>query len=98
MTTEDLIRELFYRVDEMMKDGAKHPQASVWPSEGSTRGGLFALQGGGHRACYRGGSRAWRGLFPALPARTRRLRLWALHRAWPDECRAAPAVLGVGDR
>jgi hypothetical protein len=29
MTTEDFISEVFYRVDEAMRDVAKHPQASL---------------------------------------------------------------------
>jgi hypothetical protein len=33
MTTEDFISELFYRIDETMRDIPKHPQASLWPSE-----------------------------------------------------------------
>ena len=53
MTTEDFISELFYRVDETMKEVPKHPQASLWPSEVVTLGLLFALKGVGNRACYR---------------------------------------------
>ena len=53
MTTEDFISELFYRVDEAMKDVPKHPQASLWPSEVVTLGVLFALKGVGNRAFYR---------------------------------------------
>src|SRR3954464_15151636 len=89
MTTEDFISELFYRVDEIMKDVAKHPQASLWPSEVVTLGVLFALKGVGNRAFYRGVSGDWRGLFPALPERTRLFRLLALHHAWTDEFLAA---------
>jgi hypothetical protein len=97
MTTEDFIRELFYRVDGAMKVVPKHPQASLWPSEIVTLGVLFALKGAGTRAVYRWVSRDWRGLFPALPERTRLFRLFATHRAWPDEFLAAPSVLGVVD-
>jgi hypothetical protein len=96
-TTEDFISELFYRVDETRKSVAKQPQASLWPSEVVTLGVLFALKGVGNRAFYRGVSRDWRGLFPALPERTRLFRLLALHRAWTDEFLAAPSVLGVVD-
>ena len=44
MTTEDFISELFYRVDEAMKDIPKHPLANLWPSEIVTLGILFALE------------------------------------------------------
>jgi len=97
MTTEDFISELFYRVDETMKEVPKHPQASLWPSEVVTLGVLFALKGVGTRAFYRWVSRDWRGLGPALPARTRRLRLLATHRQWTEAFLAAPAGLGVVD-
>jgi hypothetical protein len=42
-------------------------------------------------------SRDWWGLFPALPERTRRFRLLAVHRVWTDAFLAAPSVLGVVD-
>jgi hypothetical protein len=77
MTTEDFISELFYRVDETMKDVPKHPLASLWPSEVVTLGLLFALKGVGDRAFYRWVARAWRPLFPRLPERTRLFRLFA---------------------
>ena len=60
MTTEDFISELFYRIDEAMKDIPKHPLASLWPSELVTLGVLFALKGVGNRAFYRWLSRDWR--------------------------------------
>src|SRR5712691_11557589 len=97
MTTENFISELFYRIDESMKSEPKHPQASLWPSEVVTLGVLFALKGVGNRACSRWVSRDWRGLFPALPERTRLFRLFAAHRAWTEEFLAAPSVLGVVD-
>jgi hypothetical protein len=97
MTTEDFISELFYRVDEAMTPVPKHAQARLWPSEVVTLGVLFALKGVGNRAFYRWVSRDWRRLFPALPERTRLFRLFATHRAWTDECLAAPSVLGVVD-
>jgi hypothetical protein len=97
MTTEDFISELFYRIDETMEDRPKHPQAKLWPSEIVTLGVLFALKGVGNRAFYRWISRDWRGLFPALPDRTRLFRLLVTHRAWTDEFLVAPSVLGVID-
>lgn len=97
MTTEDFISEVFYRVDETMKEVPKHPLASLWPSEVVTLGLLFALKGGSNRAFYRWGHRDLRSLFPALPERTRLLRLFATHRPWTDIFLAAPSVLGVVD-
>ena len=32
MTTKDFISELFYRVDEAIKDMPTHPLANLWPS------------------------------------------------------------------
>lgn len=95
MTTEDLISELFSRIDEAMKDIPNHPQASLWPSAIVTLGVLFARKGVGNRAVYRWGSRDWRGLFPALPERTRLFRLFATHRQWTDTFLAPPSVWGV---
>jgi hypothetical protein len=97
MTTEDFISELFYRIDEALKDIPKHPLASLWPSEVVPVGVLFALKGVGTRAFYRWLSRDWRPLFPGLPERTRLLRLLATHRAWTDAFLATPSVLGVVD-
>ena len=97
MTTEDFISELFYRIDEAMTDIPKHRLANLWPSEIVTLGILFALKGVGTRAFYRWLSRDWRKLFPALPERTRLLRLLATHRTWTEEFLALPSVLGVVD-
>jgi hypothetical protein len=97
MTTEDFISELFYRVDEAMKEFPKHALANLWPSEIVTLGILFALKGSGNRAFYRWLSRDWRKLFPALPERTRLFRLLATPRAWTEEFLASPSVLGVVD-
>jgi len=97
MTTEDFISELFYRVDEAMKNTPKHPLASLGPSETVTLGILFALKGVGKRAFYRWLSRDWRPLFPTLPERTRFFRLWATPRTWTDEFLATPSVWGVVD-
>jgi len=97
MTTEDFISELFYRIDEAMKEYPKHPLANLWPSEVVTLGVLFALKGSGNRAFYRWLNRDWRPLFPTLPERTRLFRLLATHRVWTDEVLATPSVLGVVD-
>ncbi len=53
MTTEDFIIELFCRVDDIMLDVKKHPQAALCPSEVVTLALLFALKGLGNRAFYR---------------------------------------------
>src|SRR5215510_433595 len=98
MTTEDFISELFYRRDEALKDIPKHPLANLWPSEIVTLGIRFALKGSGTRAFYRWLNRDWRRLFPALPQRTRWLRLMATHRLGSEEVLALPSVLGVVDR
>jgi hypothetical protein len=97
MTTEDLISELFYRVDEAMKAVSTHPQASLGPSEVVTLGVVFALTGGSTRAFSRWAGNNLRPLFPGLPERTRLLRLFATPRRWTDRFLAAPSVLGVVD-
>jgi len=53
MTTEDFIIGLFCRIDDQMKDIAKHPQANLYPSEIVTVAVLFAIKGVGDRAFYR---------------------------------------------
>jgi hypothetical protein len=97
MTTEDFISEVFYRIDDAMKDMPKQPLASLGPSEVVTLGVLFALKGGGTRACSRWLSRDWRPLCPALPERTRLFRLFAAHHQWTETFLAAPSVLGGVD-
>ena len=97
MTTEDFITELFCRIDDTMADVAKHPQASLYPSELVTLGMLFALKGVGERAFYRWIARDYRPLFQRLPERTRLFRLFKTHRAWTDRFLAQPSLLGVAD-
>jgi len=53
VTTEEFITELLYRVDEIMLDVGKHPQANLYPGEVVTLALLFALKGVGPRAFYR---------------------------------------------
>lgn len=77
LTTEDFLRELFERVDEAMLAVPTQAQASLWPSAVVTRGVRFALTGVGTRAFARWVSRDWRGWVPALPERTRLVRLVA---------------------
>jgi len=97
MSTIDFITELFCRVDDAMKDVAKHSQASLYPSEIVTLGMLFALKGVGDRAFYRWLKRDWGALFPHLPDRTRLFRLFEVHQAWTDRFLAEPTLLGVAD-
>jgi len=97
MTTEDFIIGLFCRIDDQMKDVAKHPQANLYPSEIVTLAVLFAIKGVGDRAFYRWMARDWLTLFPKLPERTRLFRLFKAHQGWTDRFLAAPTVLGVAD-
>jgi hypothetical protein len=84
MTIEDLIIELFCRVDDQMPDAPKHPQASPYPGEVVTLALLFALKGVGNRAFYRWIKRDFRHLFPKPPERTRLFRLFNSHRHWDE--------------
>ncbi len=97
MSTEDFIIALFIRVDSVIGDLPKHPQAQLHPSEVVTLGLLFALKGGGSRAFYRWLTKNYRHWFPSLPERTRLFRLFATHAAWTDYFLADPTVLGVAD-
>lgn len=97
MTTEDFIIELFCRIDDAMKEVAKHAQASLYPSEIVTLGVLFALKGVGNRAFYRWLVRDYKGLFPKLPERTRLFRLFVTHQDWTNRFLANPSLLSVID-
>jgi len=97
MTTVDFITDLFYRVDEAMRDTPKHPQAHLYPSEVVTLSLLFVLKGGGERAFYRWLARDYRPLFPRLPERTRLFRLFATHQNWAERFLAEPTIFGVAD-
>ncbi len=97
MTTEDFITELFCRIDDQMKDIAKHPQANLYPSEVVTLVVLFALKGVGERAFYCWIARDYRHLFPKLPERTRLFRLFKIHQNWTERFLAEATMLGVAD-
>ena len=97
MTTQDFIIELFFRIDEELKNVEKHPQAKLHPSEVVTIAFLFALKGVGNRAFYRWLERDYRSLFPHLPERTRLFRLFLSHAQLTDRFLAEPTVLGVID-
>jgi hypothetical protein len=97
MSTVDFITELFCRVDDQMKEVAKHPQASLYPGEIVTLALLFCLKGVGNRAFYRWVQGDLLTLFPSLPERTRLFRLFATHREWAERFMAEPTMLGLAD-
>ena len=97
MSTEDFIIELFIRVDSMMVDVPKHPDAHLYPSEVVTLGFLFALKGTGPRPFYRWLRNNYHHWFPSLPERTRLFRLFATHAQWTEYFLAQPTTLGVAD-
>ena len=97
MTTTDFIIDLFCRVDEQMKDVAKHPQAKLYPGEVVTLALLFALKGSTLRNFYRWLTRDYLPLFPNLPERSRLARLFKTHQAWAARFLAEPTLLGVTD-
>ncbi len=97
MSTEDFIIALFIRVDSVIGDLPKQPQAQLHPSEVVTLGLLFALKGGRPRPFYRWLSNNYRPWFPRLPERTRLFRLFAAHTAWTEYFLADPTTLGVAD-
>ncbi len=97
MTTEEMIINIFCRVDDKMSDIPKHSQANLFPCEVVTLAILFAIKGVGNRAFYRWLSRDWVQLFPNLPDRTRLFRLFKTHRDWANFLLAEPTLLGVID-
>jgi hypothetical protein len=97
MSTEDFIIALFIRVDTVMADVPKHPDAHLHPSEVVTLGRLFALKGVGPRPFDRWLSNNYRPWFPALPERTRLFRRFAAHADWTEYFLAQPTTLGVAD-
>ncbi len=97
MSTDHFITALFVRVDMVMADVPKHPDAHLYPSEIVTLALLFALKGVGPRAFYRWLSNNYRDWFPGLPERTRLFRLFAAHADWAERFLAQPTTLGVAD-
>jgi hypothetical protein len=97
MSTDDCIIALFWRVDDVMNDVPKQPDAHLYPSELVTIGLLFALKGVGPRAFYRWLTRDYHDLFPKLPERTRLFRLLATHQDWTEYFLAGATTLGVAD-
>lgn len=97
MFTEEFIIELFVRVDDRMKNIKKHSQSHLYPSEITTLALLFCIKGVGGRAFYRWLKRDLLGLFPALPSRSRLLRLFKTHQYWANYFLAEPTLIGVAD-
>jgi hypothetical protein len=97
MSTDDIIIGVYVRVDTVMADVPKHPQAELYPSELVTIGLLFALKGVGPRRFYRWLSDNYRSWFPRLPDRTRLFRLLTTHADWTEFFLAQPTLLGVAD-
>jgi len=97
MTTEDLITELFCRIDDKMQGIPQHSQANLHPSEIVTLAILYAMKGIGTRAFYRWSMRDLLHLFPGLPHRTRLFRLFKTHQDWANRFLAEPTLLGVID-
>ncbi|MDP9310966.1 MAG: hypothetical protein M3R24_08760 [Chloroflexota bacterium] len=97
MSTDDCIMALFIRVDTVMSDIPKDPQAQLYPSEIVTLALLFALKGVGTRAFDRWLRNNYRSWFPRLPERTRLFRLFAVHADWAEVFLEQPTTLGVID-
>jgi hypothetical protein len=97
MSTDDIIIGLYLRVDVVMRNVLKHPQAELYPSELVTIGLLFALKGVGPRRFYRWLKANYHTWFPRLPERTRLFRLLATHTDWTEAFLAQPTLLGVAD-
>lgn len=97
MTTEDIIIELFCRVDDELGGEPKDPQANLHLSEIVTLGMLFAWKKERNRRFYRWLSGNYRHLFPKLPERTRLFRLFDEYREYTDRFLAGPSLLGVID-
>src|SRR5262249_3235061 len=86
---------LFCRVDDVMKDMPRHPRALLAPSEIVTLALLFVFKGVSLRRFHRWVQANLGHRFPALPERSRLLRLFATHRQWADSFLAqiTPEVL-----
>ena len=97
MPIDDIIIGLYIRVDTVMAEVPKHPQAELFPSELVTIGLLFALKGTGPRRFYRWLDANYRAYFPRLPERSRLFRLLTAHVDWTEYFLAQPSLLGVAD-
>lgn len=97
MTTEDIIIQIFWAVDQAMLQVRKVPQAKLYPSEVVTIGILFALKGGHFRAFCRCLKRDYATLFGGLPDRTTLLRQLRAQQYQADGLLADASVLNVID-
>jgi hypothetical protein len=97
MTTEEIIIQIFWSVDNAMLDARKVPQAKLYPSEVVTIGILFALKGGHFRAFCRWLIRDYAPLFGRLPDRTTLLRQLRAQQYQADTLLADASVLNVID-
>lgn len=98
VTTADFIITLFCEIDEQLGPLPKPPQATLWPSEIATIGGLFALKGGPVRAFARWLRRDYAPLFGHFPHRTRLHRLLIAHQGWCQRFLAPPSIFTVAAR
>jgi len=97
MSIVDCVIGIYCRVDEVMHDQPKRPQAHLYPSELVTLGLLFALKGVGTRRFYDWLRNNCHEYSPRLPERTRLFRLFATHQHWTEAFLAEPTLLGVAD-
>jgi hypothetical protein len=84
LSIEEFTIALFVRVDDAMQDIPRHPRALLAPSEIVTLALLFVFKGVSLRRFHLWANANLGGLFPALPERSRLLRLFATHRDWAD--------------
>src|SRR4051812_22133249 len=97
MTTEEIIIQIFWVVDNAMLQSQKVPQAKLYPSEVVTIGILFALKGGHFRAFCRWLRRDYAILFGGLPDRTTLLRQLRAQQYQADHLLSEASVLNVID-
>lgn len=97
MTTEEIIIQIFWAVDNAMPEARKVPQAKLYPSEVVTIGILFALKGGHFRAFCRWLIRDYAGLFGGLPDRTTLLRQLRAQQYQADQLLSEASLLNVID-
>ncbi len=97
MTSEDFTVALFCRVDDVLKDQAKHCLANLHPSEVVTLAMLQVLRGEGNHAFYRWVQKELGHLFPRLPERTRLFRLFVQFESLGQHFLAQPTFFGIAD-
>ena len=99
MTAEDLITELYCKVDDKLKERRieRHSQEKMHVSEIVTLALLFSLKGCGPRKFYRWLLANHKEMFPNLLERTRLFRKFNVHQVEADEFFACPSMLGVID-